>query len=93
MDQLKEPTSEEISKVLQALESDKYKWRTVRGVAKETNLDIGTVENVLLKKQNEIVRSSVLSPRGELRYTTRKHFRRTATPMVKILGALKNRID
>ena len=61
-----QPTSEQIAKVLAALESDKYKWRTVRGVAKETNLDIGIVENVLLKEQDKIVRSSVLSPRGEL---------------------------
>ena len=93
MDKLTEPTPEEISKVVQALESDKSIWKTVRGVAKETNLDIATVENALLKEKTNIVRSSVLSSDGEQRYTTRKHFNRKATLMEKFFGALKNRVD
>ena len=87
------PTAEEKRKVLKSLESPKFKWRTLRGVAQETGLDIATVEAVISQKRDKIVRSSSYSTTGQELYTTRNHFNRTATPMEKLIGALRNRAN
>jgi hypothetical protein len=67
--------------VLKALNNPKYKWRTIRGIAKETNLDTATVLNVFEQSDSEIVRSSRPSKRGDELFATREHFTDQASPL------------
>jgi hypothetical protein len=86
-------TSEEVQAVLHALENPKYKWRTISGIAKEVGLSLETVHEVIAENKDQIVRSSVPSADGEALYTTRDHYRRSASITDKLLGMLKNRAD
>ena len=75
-----------------ALENPAYCWRTVQGVANETGLPAQTIEAVILKNHETVVKSSIPSTKGEALYTTRSHFLKKATLGEKLLGAIKNRL-
>ena len=78
-------------KVIAALESPKFKWRTIKGVAGETGLDSSIVQAIISDHEDIIIRSTIPSESGESLYTTREHFRKSATIFEKIVGSLKNR--
>ena len=86
-----EVTSQVISTVLTALAKPGFKWRTVVGVANETGLAQELVMRALAEAADRIVKSSVPSTDGQELYTTREHFRESASPGEKLLGAIKNR--
>ncbi len=86
-------TSQVITTVLTALAKPDFKWRTIAGVAKETGLAQELVMVALAKAADKIVRSSVPSTDGQDLYTTREHFRASATLGEKLLGAIKNRAE
>ncbi len=75
-----------------ALENPAYRWRTVQGVANETGLPAQTIEAVILKNHETVVKSSIPSTKGEALYTTRSHFLKKASLGEKLLGAIKNRL-
>ena len=79
--------------VFTALKNPKYEWRTVRGIAKETSLDVAKVMEVLtaLKDGYLVVKSSVPSKEGLELITSREKFRAAANVGIKILGSLRNR--
>ncbi len=85
--------SDERDIVIRALESPKYQWRTVKGVAKEAKLPehvvLKTVNN--LRKTGAVVRSHVTSETGEELFTTRKHFEKSAPLSARFMAALRNR--
>ncbi len=83
--------SESTGKVISALEDNKYKWRTVRGVANSTDLTEEEVLSVIKENEDLIVRSSVCSTSGDALYTTRKHYKEHGEVMGKIFGAFKGR--
>jgi hypothetical protein len=85
-------TEEHVRKVWKALENPKYRWRTIPGVAKEEGLPEEVVEEVLKRRRNEIVKSTLPSSSGEDLYTTRSHFIKEASFGEKLLGAFKNRL-
>ncbi|GAB7217757.1 hypothetical protein [Dickeya oryzae] len=72
------------------LEIKKYTWRTVRGVAKETGLDPMIVTKYIMTHEDEIVKSSVPNEKGEMLFTSRLN-RRSQSPWVRIISAVKNR--
>ena len=84
-------TIQVVSSVLAALAKREFKWRTVAGVAKETGLAQDLVKLALTEAADKIVRSSIPSADGQDLYTTREHFRESASPVEKLLGAIKNR--
>lgn len=79
--------------VLMALESPKYKWRTIKGVAKEAKLPEQVVLKAVydLRKAGSVVRSSVVSDTGEELFTTRNHFKKAAPLSARFMAALRNR--
>ena len=79
--------------VVRALESPKYKWRTVKGIAKEAKLPEHVVLKTVnsLRKSGKVVRSQVPSDTGEELFTTRKHFNRSAPLSTRFMAALRNR--
>lgn len=86
-------SEKKLDAVIAALENPGYQWRTVSGVAKEAGVSEATVLEIISLNRDRIVQSSVPSTKGEDLYTTRKHYREFASPIQKIFGAVKNRID
>jgi hypothetical protein len=82
---------ENVQLVLKALENPKYKWRTIGGVSQETGLSADQVLEVLGSPSDKIVKSSIPSPEGKSLFTTREHFRKSASTFEKVLSAIKNR--
>lgn len=85
---------ESVIRVCKALENPDYKWRTASGIAKETELSEILVTDALnrLADQGALVKLPMPSrDRGDL-FTTRRHFRETASFSEKLLGVLKNRV-
>ena len=85
-------SSNQVQLVIKALENPEYRWRTVQGVANETGLPTQTVEAVIRKNHETVVKSSIPSNKGEALYTTRSHFLKRASLGEKLLGAIKNRL-
>lgn len=75
--------------ILGALEVSEFKWRTARGVAKDTNIPIQMVKE-FLENSPATLRSKIPNKFGKLLYTTRNKYRRR-TPLTKrLLAVLKN---
>jgi hypothetical protein len=86
-------SSEQVHAVIRALESPRYQWRTIRGIAEETNIPAETILEIISEHSDIIIRSSIPSLKGDDLYTTRRHYRGKASIIEKIRGAFKNRID
>jgi hypothetical protein len=84
--------AEEIGAVILAFQNSNYLWRTVRGVARDTGLSIGTVLWVIHDYNETFIEASRLSVSGEKLYTTREHYKKQASVWQKLLGALRNRV-
>jgi len=78
--------------IKQALENDKYSFRTVKGVAKEVRLKPDVVQDIISKHSDEVVILHRRGTNGELLYTTRNHYKKKATLREKIMGAVLNRV-
>jgi len=88
-----EYTEQQVALVLQALENQKFKWRTVEGVATETGLSVELVSEIISSNKDKIARSSIPTTDDKALYTTIEHFRKKASISEKIIGAFKNRLD
>lgn len=84
---------EELAKILDALNNKKFKWRTIKGVAKESGISPQVVQTFLYSNTDSIVKAPAPSEQGEALFTTREHFLGTSSFGEKLLGALKNRIS
>ncbi len=78
--------------VIKALESEKFKWRTIKGISKEIGLNEDEVLSIIEHNKDVIVHSSVPSKNGEDLYTTKQHFHKYSSAMDKIMGAFKGRL-
>lgn len=81
-----------IQKIFEALEDDRYEWRTSKGIAKQTGISEEEVLLVLDNSTDSIVQSSVPSIKGAPLYTTKRHFQAKSSAFDKIQGAFKGRI-
>ena len=79
-------------KVFEALEDDKYEWRTPNGIAKQVGISAEEVMSVLVSNADSIVQSSVPSVKGAPLFTTKHHFHLKSSALDKMLGAFKGRI-
>jgi hypothetical protein len=75
-----------------ALENNKYKWRTIRGVAKELKATEDDVMKVITENASEVIKSSIPAASGEVLYTTRIHYRRKASLFDKIASSLTSTV-
>jgi hypothetical protein len=78
--------------VIKALEDDRFKWRTIKGIATAARISPTKVEAVLQEQQDKIVRSSINGANGEALYATRRHFKKKSSFGEKIMAAMRNRI-
>lgn len=74
--------------VKKSLENPKYKWRTIRGVAKQLNCSEKEIFKILAQNENEIIKSSIPAESGEELYTTRSYYKRVTTFFDKTLSAV-----
>jgi hypothetical protein len=88
-----QPKTPEENAVFRALENPKYKWRTIAGISKETNVPPEQVMDIVTRFKEYIAKSSVQSQAGEDLYTLRSKFIREESSFRKLVGAIKNRID
>ena len=75
-------------KIKQSLEDSRYKWRTTRGIVKETGLTIEAVEKAFGWHSGHVIKSSIPSDTGEALYTTREHYRKLQSPYTKIISSV-----
>lgn len=80
-------------KIIQALENNRFKWRTVDGVVSEVKEPKAVVVETIkdLSRQGLVVRSSTPSTTGEALFTTRKHYQQTTPITRRLIDAFKNR--
>jgi hypothetical protein len=74
--------------VKKSLEDRRYKWRTIRGIAKESGSSPEEIRKLLAKHSDVVVKSSILADSGEELFTTREHFRQMQSPLIKIASSV-----
>jgi hypothetical protein len=79
-------------KVKQALENEKYSFRTIEGVAKETRLNKSQVEKAIINHNDEVVILHRKGSQGERLVTTRSHYSSKASLKEKLMGVMLNRV-
>lgn len=80
-------------KVLTALSNPRFKWRTIGGISKETEIPPETVRQVVTVKSDRVVMSSVPNTKGEPLFALREKRRIESSAFRRIVSALKNRGD
>jgi hypothetical protein len=77
---------ETIDKVVAALENNKYAWRTINGLIRETNFDFNEVFSVLkkLEADGELVQARNPDEDGHDLFTTRNYYNRSRSFIDKI---------
>lgn len=85
-------TSSEYKKVLQALNDERYKYRTIAGIVKSTGLTRVMIKKEISEHGEDIVVLSRRNQKRERLYTTRNHYQSTASFKERVLGAFINGI-
>ncbi len=79
------------NRILDALESPKYQWRTLEGLSKETGVDPEEIQKILAGAlSDQVVTTQDRS--GRLLYTTRRHYYTSQGLWNRLLTALSDRI-
>ncbi len=91
-EQRHEKVQEFAPKIIMALNDEKYKWRTPKGIAKQVGCREKDVLSVIFDKQDMIVKSSVPSTNGEPLFSTRVNYYKHRSFIDGILGGLKGRV-
>jgi DNA-binding IclR family transcriptional regulator len=81
----------ESERVLAALENPKYDWRTVQGIARETNLPLGTVREIL-KDLSDLI-FTVQDTNQKPVFTTRRKYIANQHIFDQTLTILSNRLS
>lgn len=80
---------QERRKIIEALEDDRYLWRTIDGIARDTGLPEATIEDALLQDDLvDAVAASYSDAKGRTLYTTRRHYQRKRPFGWRVLGAI-----
>lgn len=80
-------------KVVAALEDDRYVWRTIEGIVKDTGLSETTVENaVLWDDQVDSITASYPDKDGRTLFTTRRHYQKKRSFGWRVLGAIAGKM-
>ena len=86
-------TPEEKILVINSLENENFKWRTIDGISKETGLEPQVIHQIISQDNENIIQLSSVTEDGKSLFTTREKFSKKASRTQKILGALKNRLE
>lgn len=78
-------------KIIGALENDKFKWRTIDGIANDTNISKEEIASIISKCDDLIIKSNIPSIDGKELFTTRKQLKKKATLSEKFAAVINNR--
>jgi hypothetical protein len=78
--------------VIKALETDKYKWRTINGIAKECGMPADEVRNIIRSLGDKIIKGSETSEMGEELYTTRERYYTKRDFFTRLLTAVSGSV-
>jgi len=85
-------SSEDRRKVIRALEDDRYVWRTIDGIVRDTGLPRLTVENAVQWDDEIDAIVASYSDNGQTLYTTRRHYQKMRPLGWRVLGAIAGKI-
>ena len=81
---------DEKEKLLEALSDPKYSWRTVDGVSRDTGIKPAHVQELVQEMPDLVIRSRIPNKRGEALYATRAHYKRTHSPIARLLDQFRS---
>jgi hypothetical protein len=86
-------TAEDRRKVTEALEDNRYVWRTIEGIVKDTGLSAAKVENaVLWDDQVDAITASYRDEKGRTLFTTRRHYQKKRSLGWRVVGAIAGKM-
>jgi hypothetical protein len=80
------------TKVLAALSDDRYTWRTIRGVATDTQVAESQVLEIFNHSRDRVIFSNYYSKQGEQLFALREHLIKKLGFVGQISGAFHNRL-
>ncbi len=83
--------SNDWNQIIKALENPKYKWRTIKGISKETGIDPEIIKKEIYNNLDLIIKSSIPSKGRDDLYTSRPHYRKKSTIFERITSSIINR--
>lgn len=86
-------TDDEVAKVMGALDDKRFKWRTLKGIVRESGLDPDKVMTIIRCREDLVAQSSVPSDKGDELFTSRHNLGSSANTMSRLLGAFKGRAN
>jgi hypothetical protein len=84
--------TEQAKRVLHALENPRYDWRTLKGIAAETNLPEDEVSAIVDTLGSQVGIVSKIDRQNRRLFTTRDHYRTKRSTLDSLLSALSDRI-
>lgn len=79
--------------VWNALDSDRYDWRSIDGIATETGLDKLAISTILENRLgNEVVRAVDKNQPGKFLYATRARYNKIRGPWNRVLSLITNQV-
>lgn len=79
-------------RVIGAISESTYKWRTPRGIAKDSGVPLPQVLETL-ERSDGFVRARKGNRQGEPLYTTKEKYKKTSTLGQRIISAITNKIS
>jgi hypothetical protein len=79
-------------RIIEALEDDRYDWRTIDGISEQTGVAAADVRELLNSLDEVVVRSSIPDESGRALYTTRQHYRQTHSIGARFLDAVAGKL-
>jgi hypothetical protein len=85
-------SAEERQKVIAALENDRYVWRTIPGIMKDTGLPEEVVKSALWDDAVNAIASSYRDDKDRELFTTRRHYQKKRSLGWRVLGAIAGKM-
>ena len=82
-----------VVEILNALEDQRYQWRTAEGIAGSTGIDQKQIEQELDRMGDRVIRSSQRDSKGRELFATPQHYRRTHPFLHRLRDAVAYRIS
>lgn len=79
-------------RVFDALDNESYKYRTLDGIVKETDIQETEVLKIIRKNENKIVTLSRTTKDGRTLFASRKKYQEEASAAEKLMGVFLNRV-
>jgi hypothetical protein len=86
------PEDDDLEQIIKAISSSEFRWRTVRGIAKDTGLEEPKIVKVLDQSEN-FIRARKPNAAGDALYTTRDKYAKETSLSTRLLSAITNKIN